>query len=98
MNPHHEAWPRLIALARRARDERDAAAPYGFATRVAALGLAVRTLPSPRLLLEKFALRGLFAAGALSVAAVAYGFTSASSEAEFDVLAADIVSEVLAES
>lgn len=98
MNPHHEAWPRLTVIARRARDERDDTAPYGFATRVAALGLAVRTLPSPRLLLEKFALRGLFAAGALSVAAVAYGFTSGSSEAEFDVLAVDIVSEVLAES
>ena len=44
-DPRHP-WQRLIAVARRADDGRDAAAPYGFATRVAALAFSQeQTLP-----------------------------------------------------
>lgn len=98
MNPNHEAWLRLTAAARRAPDERDASAPYGFATRVAALGFGAPAAPIPRALLEKFALRGLFAACTLSVAAAAFGYSAFSSEQETEVATGDTVTEVLAQS
>lgn len=40
MTTRKQGWDRLVAAARRWRDERESAAPAGFATRVAALGLA----------------------------------------------------------
>jgi hypothetical protein len=62
-------WHRLIAMARRVDDERDPSAPYGFATRVAALAFsAERPLYS---LLERFSLRALVLAGVLTVITVA---------------------------
>lgn len=98
MNPHHQQWLRLTAAARQAPDEREASAPYGFATRVAALGLAAPAALPPRALLEKFALRGLFAAGALSVAAAAFGYSALQSDRESDAISGDTVTEVLAQS
>lgn len=98
MNPNHDIWARLASLARRSPVEGDTAAPYGFATRVAALALAARALPPPRVLLEKFAWRGLFAAGAFSAAAVAFGFSALTADDESDVLVQDVVAEILAES
>jgi hypothetical protein len=55
-DPRHP-WMRLTAAARRTADERDAAAPYGFATRIAALALA----QEPRIfsVFERFALRAV---------------------------------------
>lgn len=98
MNPHHQQWLRLATAARSARDDRDDAAPYGFATRVAALGLAAPAAPLPRALLEKLALRGLFAACALSVAAVVFGYSALMSDQEIEVVSGDTVTEVLAQS
>ena len=40
MNPENPSWEKLVALARRARDDRPETAPYGFSTRVAALAMA----------------------------------------------------------
>ena len=98
MNPNHDAWLRLTAAARRATDERDVEAPYGFATRLVALGFAAPAAPLPRAMLEKFALRGLFAACALSVAAAAFGYSAFSAEQETEVATGDTVTEVLAQS
>ena len=98
MNPNHDAWLRLTAAARRAPAGAYEAAPYGFAARVAALGLAARSLRAPGATLEKFAWRGLFAAGAFSAAAVAFGFTVLANEEEVDLTTHDIVAEILAES
>jgi len=92
-SPHHQ-WPRLAAAARSARDTRDESAPFGFATRVAALAMAAPA-PASWALFEKFAVRGLIAACALSLAAVAFGVASWSSDRENDVAADDTVSEVL---
>ena len=53
-DPRHP-WSRLTAGARRASDERDTAAPLGFATRIAALAQTRK----PASLVERFALRAL---------------------------------------
>jgi hypothetical protein len=57
MKPKLTPWERLVDTARQApvADERDTAAPYGFATRVAALGLAAK--PASSSVFEQFSLR-----------------------------------------
>jgi hypothetical protein len=65
-----EIWSRLAALARRAPAEiRDEAAPYGFATRVAALALG-RPAESVAALFSRYALRALAVACVLALAGV----------------------------
>lgn len=98
MNPNHEAWQRLTAAARRAPDEADTSAPYGFATRMAARGLAASPVPAVSALLEKFAWRGLIAAVACSAGAVAFGYSTLSAEQEYETVTGDLVTEVLASS
>ncbi len=99
MNPQTpQPWDRLAAAARRApADSREASAPYGFATRVAARAFAL-PLPSAQSLLERLALRGLVVTSVLGLAAVGYGYTTLTSEQETDLLTSDIVTEVLAQS
>ncbi len=96
MNDFDQKWRRLTALARRAPAEDAAAAPYGFATRVAALALESGRAPGPLALFEKFALRGLIAAFALSIASAAYSYTALTAAQEDELsLAADPVPELL---
>ncbi len=97
MNRTDQAWSKLTTAARRAPEDASVAAPYGFATRVAALGLAAPR-PTMAALLEKFALRGFVAAAACSVAAAAFGYSSLTSEQEFESTTGDLVVEVLAQS
>ena len=77
MNPSDQKWPRLAAAARQARDTRDTAAPYGFATRVAALAMAQERLAVS--LLERFSLRALGLAGLLALVCVAANFSTVTS-------------------
>jgi len=77
MNRSDHQWQKLIALARQAPAD-TGAAPYGFATRVAAQGFALP--PAPWLSLERFAFRGLLVAAVCSVAAVAFNFTDLSAD------------------
>ena len=94
MNRHHQAWHRL-AVAARPADVQTEAAPYGFATRVASLGLAAPAA-NPWAQFEKLALRGLLAAGAFSLAALAFSYsTMASDHSEDTVASADGISEIL---
>lgn len=59
------SWNRLAAAARTAPDSRDTSAPYGFATRVAALAMSQeRKVVS---LFERFAVRALCAACLLAI-------------------------------
>lgn len=97
MKPPRQPWDQLVTAARRAPDERDASAPYGFATRLAARAFSVPP-PTAQALLEKFALRGLFVSGLLGLAAAAYGYTAIATEDESALLVTDIVTEVLAQS
>ncbi len=95
MKNTHRTWERLAALARQAPvGEGDPGASPGFATRVAALAFAA-PVPSPWALLERFALRGLLAAFALTAAAAAYNFTGPSGDHDDDLVATDTVGELL---
>lgn len=77
-------WQNLVALARTAPEPAagPAAAPPGFAARVVARAFARDRGAATAGLLEALALRGLFAAGAFSLAAVAFGFSSLPAEEE----------------
>ena len=77
MKPQDQKWPRLTAAARRAADDRDTAAPYGFATRVAALAMARERIAVS--LLERFSLRALGLAGLLALVCVAANFSTVTS-------------------
>ena len=79
MNRFDHQWQKLTALARQAPAEPGAAAPYGFAPRIAARAAALPA-GTPWLSLERFALRGLVAAAACSLAAVAINYTEPSSD------------------
>lgn len=68
MNPSDQKWTRLTAAARSVPDARDTSAPYGFATRVAALAFAQERAGS---LLERFSLRALGLAALLALVCVA---------------------------
>jgi hypothetical protein len=76
MNPDHpkDPWSRLTAAARRAPDDRDTAAPYGFATRVAALALAPERAALS--LLERCSLRALGVACLLALVSVAANYSA----------------------
>ena len=94
MNPPDQKWPRLIAAARGANDTRDTAAPYGFATRVAALALAPERVAAS--LLERFSLRALGLAALLAVACVAANYSTVVNLFRGDAaLADDPVAEVV---
>jgi hypothetical protein len=71
---HPDAWPRLAAAARRSSAERDPSAPYGFATRVAALGLSARRESVPVFSLG-FSLRAFAAACLIALATAGYSYT-----------------------
>ena len=94
MNNHQHSWQKLVAAARAHRDERGEAAPYGFSVRVASQAAEART-PGPWGLLEKFALRGLIAACAFSLAAIAFGYTAWTGEHDDEVATTDVVGEIL---
>lgn len=72
MSTNLPEWSRLISAARRApRDSRDETAPFGFATRVAALAMAAKTPLLEASLLSRYGLRALGVSCLLAVACVA---------------------------
>jgi len=75
MNPSEKSWARLLAAARRAPPPAaDEAAPFGFATRVAALAFsAPASSPS---IFGRLALRAAAVAALLALAAVAANYTA----------------------
>lgn len=73
LNDPRHPWPRLVAAARQARDERDVLAPYGFATRIASLALTAEQRGS---LFDRFALRAVGVACVLAIASIAINYSS----------------------
>ncbi len=71
-DPRHP-WSRLVAAARRADAARDTSAPYGFATRIAALAFSSELRVS---LFDRFALRALGVACLLAIASVAINYSA----------------------
>jgi hypothetical protein len=96
MNPSDQKWLRLATAARKAEDGRDVSAPYGFATRVAALASAS---PQTRIsLVERFSWRALVVASVLALASTLINYSSlnsASSVGEEDALDDNTVSVLL---
>jgi hypothetical protein len=76
-DPRHP-WSRLTAAAREVRDERDASAPYGFATRVVALAFAQERRVAS--LLERFAFRAVGIASLLALFSIALNYQAFSPE------------------
>ncbi len=69
-----DPWTRLATAARHARDERDTAAPYGFATRVAALAFSQeRRMVS---LFDRFALRAFGVSCLLALGSLVLNYNS----------------------
>jgi hypothetical protein len=95
MNRFDHQWQKLITAARQAPADLGTAAPYGFATRVAAQAY---TLPAaPWLSLERFALRGLFVAAICGLTAAAFNYSVFSTElAEITASGTtDVVADIL---
>lgn len=94
------SWQRLVAAARRApaAAPADEAAPYGFATRVAALAFAVEA-PLPALFSRRLWLRALGASCLIALAAVALNLsaitTALADESTAPVPTDDPVAEVV---
>ena len=74
-HPRHP-WARLTQAARQARAHGDTAAPFGFATRVAALALARDSRVVS--LLDRFALRAVGIASVLAILSVAVNYPAVS--------------------
>jgi hypothetical protein len=70
-DPRHP-WSRLTAAARQLPDNRDTSSPYGFATRVTALGFSqeLKTVS----LAERFAWRALGAAALVAICSLAVNY------------------------
>jgi len=79
MNQFDHQWQALVSRARQAPDTRDTGAPFGFAARVVAQSAGTFGA-SPWASLERFAVRGLLAASACCVAAVAFNYFGRSME------------------
>ncbi len=94
MKQFDQKWQKLTALARQAPANGDAPAPFGFATRTAALAMAA-SLPGVGAVFGRLALRGLLAASALSVAAVVFDFTAMTSSQDDETGVDDTISQVL---
>ncbi|HWA10596.1 MAG TPA: hypothetical protein VG838_14220 [Opitutaceae bacterium] len=96
MNPSdsRHPWQRLAAAARRLPDDRDTAAPYGFATRVAALAMASERVRVS--LLERFSLRAMGIACLLMVAIFAANYSAiAGAFTDDSLVPGDPVAEML---
>ncbi|MSU69962.1 MAG: hypothetical protein EXS39_04145 [Opitutaceae bacterium] len=78
MNLNHpkHPWSRLVASARQAGDRRDIAAPYGFATRVAARAMASEF--AEKSLLARLSLRAFGVACLLMLTTLAVNYTAVS--------------------
>ena len=80
LNDPRHPWSRLTAAARQVRDDRDSSAPYGFATRIAALALAQERRVAS--LFERFALRAVGVASLLALFSVVLNYQELSEEVE----------------
>lgn len=76
LNDPRHPWSRLTTAARTVREDGDAAAPYGFATRVAALAFAQEGRVAS--MLERFALRAVGVATLLALFSVALNYQALS--------------------
>jgi hypothetical protein len=93
MNRFDHQWQKLITLARQAGDNRDAAASFGFATRLAAQAVALSPA-GPWAAFERFAMRGLMVAAAFGVGAIIFNYSSLMTDQADEYAAADTVGDL----
>ena len=89
------AWHRLVGAARQAPIAGDDAAPYGFATRVAALAMAAVERPSLQSSLNHFSWRALGFSLMLMIVSIVANYSSVTTVAENDQDPFDPVEEIL---
>lgn len=82
LNDPQHPWSRLTAAARRAPDDRDTAAPYGFATRVVATAFAQELKVTS--FFERFALRAVGVACLLALVSIAINYSELTKVAPAD--------------
>jgi hypothetical protein len=90
-DPRHP-WSRLTAAARTVRHDRDSTAPYGFATRVAALALAQERRVAS--LFERFAFRAVSVASLLALFSIVLNYDALSTTTVTNPTAPTAVAEV----
>ena len=91
-------WQRLVAAARQAPVAEDVAAPYGFATRIAARALGEPARPALLAVFGRFSVRALWVAGVLVLASMAANYLAFAGNEDDEQSLLDPVSEVLASS
>jgi hypothetical protein len=93
-NDYNKAWLRLTEAALRAPMNRDELAPYGFATRMAAMAM---TQPKPNLAfaIDHFSWRALAAALTIMVASIVSSYAIATNVSEDETIVQDPVSEYI---
>jgi hypothetical protein len=92
MNDFESKWQRLVVAARQAPAADEVAAPYGFATRVAARAMSER--PPALLAFGRFALRALCIACLLTLASGAANYLAFAGSTDDEQALIDPVSEV----
>jgi hypothetical protein len=88
MNPENPSWEKLVAVARRARDDRPEEAPYGFATRVVAQAMAGQ-VQATSTLFERWSLRAVAIAGMFATVTVAANYSTFTGAPDYDLLSDD---------
>ncbi|HUL52771.1 MAG TPA: hypothetical protein VLT83_05100 [Opitutaceae bacterium] len=91
-------WQRLVVAARRVPAAEEVAAPYGFATRIAARALGGPARPALLAVFARFSVRALWVAGVLALASMAANYLAFAGNEEDDQGPLDPVSEVVASS
>lgn len=91
-------WQRLVTATRQAPVADDVAAPYGFATRIAARALGEPERPALLAVFGRFSIRALWMAGLLMLASVAANYLAFAGNEDDEQSLLDPVSEVLASS
>jgi hypothetical protein len=96
MKNSHSVWQRLVVAARQSPIAGEAAAPYGFSTRVAALAMAAVERPSLRSSLNHFSWRALGFSLMLMIVSIVANYSSVTTVAENEQDAVfDPVEEIL---
>jgi len=93
MNDFNSRWQRLVAAARRAPVTDEMAAPYGFATRVAARAVN-EPRPGVAAIFARFSMRALYLACLLTLTGVATNYLAFAGTEDNEQNLIDPVSEV----
>ncbi len=95
MKDYESRWQQLVTVARQAPVADNAAAPYGFATRIAARALSEPSRPALLAVFGRFSVRALWMAGVLMLVSMAADYIAFASSEEAEQSLVDPVSEVL---